>query len=230
LSAREALAKAVVDAMDANRLDAVASPTIRRIAPIVGGAQAGSNAALSANSGLPAITVPAGFTPAGFPVGIELIGRRFAEATLLALAFDFEQSTHHRRPPSLSSSAPEPVRVSDSIRILVKATGAHSVPSSNVAYEAVGGFMFEESTRRLGYDVRVTGARDDAAGVYLHRRASRQNGGVAYVLARSATPQILGTITLTEAEATDLKAGKFYLSVLSKKSPRLGARGDLLIG
>jgi hypothetical protein len=229
LSAREALAKAVIAAMEADRLDAIAYPTIRRIAPIVGGAQAGSNAALSANSGLPAITVPAGFTAGGFPVGIELIGRRFAEPTLLALAFDFEQSTHHRRSPSLSASAPEPVRVPDGIRILVKATGAHSVPVSNVAYEAVGGFTFEESTRRLGYDVRLTGTRDDAAGVYLHRRASRQNGGVAYVLARSAAPQISGTITLTEAEATDLKAGKFYLSVLSKKSPRLSARADLIL-
>ena len=134
LSAREALAKAVIAAMEADRLDAIAYPTIRRIAPIVGGAQAGSNAALSANSGLPAITVPAGFTAGGFPVGIELIGRRFAEPTLLALAFDFEQSTHHRRSPSLSASAPEPVRVPDGIRILVKATGAHSVPVSNVAY------------------------------------------------------------------------------------------------
>jgi Asp-tRNA(Asn)/Glu-tRNA(Gln) amidotransferase A subunit family amidase len=229
LSAREALAKAVIAAMEADRLDAIAYPTIRRIAPIVGGAQAGSNAALSANSGLPAITVPAGFTAGGFPVGIELIGRRFAEPTLLALAFDFEQSTHYRRSPSLSASAPEPVRVPDGIRILVKATGAHSVPVSNVAYEAVGGFTFEESTRRLGYDVRLTGTRDDAAGVYLHRRASRQNGGVAYVLARSAAPQISGTITLTEAEATDLKAGKFYLSVLSKKSPRLSARADLIL-
>lgn len=229
LAARETLAKAVIDVMDANRLDAIAYPTIRRIAPIIGGAQAGSNAALSANSGLPAITVPGGFTPGGFPVGIELIGRRFAEATLLALAFDFEQSTHHRRPPPLSSSASEPVPVSDGIRIQVKATGERSVPPSKVAFEAVGGFTFVESTRRLGYDVRLTGARDDAAGVYLHRRASRQNGGVAYVLTMSAAPQISGTITLTEAEATDLKAGKFYLSVLSKKSPRLGARADLIV-
>jgi Asp-tRNA(Asn)/Glu-tRNA(Gln) amidotransferase A subunit family amidase len=229
LSAREVLAKAVIDVMDANRLDAIAYPTIRRIAPIVGGAQAGSNAALSANSGLPALTVPAGFTPGGFPVGIELIGRRFAEATLLALAFDFEQSTHHRRPPSLSSSTVEPPRVSDGVRLFVKATGARSVPPSNVAFEATGAFTFEESTRRLGYEIRVTGSRDDAAGVYVHRRATRQNGGVAYVLARSAAPQISGTITLTDAEVADLKAGKFDLSVLSKKSPRLSARGDLLI-
>jgi amidase len=215
--------------VDANRLDAIAYPTIRRIAPVIGGAQAGSNAALSANSGLPAITVPAGFTAGGFPVGIELIGRRFAEATLLAVAFDFEQSTYHRRPPLLATTTVETPRVSDGIRLLVKATGAHSVPVSNVAFEAAGGFIFDEPSRRLGYDIRVSGSRDDAAGVYLHRRTSRRNGGVAFVLARSAAPQIAGTVTLTEAEAADLKAGKFYLAVLSRKSPRLSARGDLLL-
>ena len=69
--------------MDDNKLDAIAYPITRRIAPLVGGNQVGNNAGLSAQTGFPAINVPAGFTPAGFPVGIELLGRAFAEPTLL---------------------------------------------------------------------------------------------------------------------------------------------------
>jgi Asp-tRNA(Asn)/Glu-tRNA(Gln) amidotransferase A subunit family amidase len=226
LFARETLAKALIGAMDSERLDAIVYPTIRRIAPIVGGAQAGSNAALSANSGLPAITVPAGFTPDGFPVGIELIGRPFAEPTLLALAFDYEQATRHRRPPPLTSSPVEqPV---SGATIDVFATGAKSVPASNVAFQAVARFQYDDSGRRLGYEIRLTGNREDVAGVYLHRRVSRQNGGVAYVLAKSTAPQISGAVTLTEQEAGDLKAGKFYLGVLSLRSPRVSARADLV--
>jgi len=226
LAARETLAKAVTSAMESERLDAIVYPTIRRIAPIIGGAQPGSNAALSANSGLPAITVPAGFTPAGFPIGVELIGRPFAEATLLALAHDYERATRHRRPPAMT---PVPVEaVSGGVTIDVTATGTRSIPASNVPYQAVARFTFHEPTRRLGYDIRLTGTRDDVAGVYLHRRATRQNGGVAYILAKSAAPQISGTVTLTEAEVTDLKAGKFYVAALSRVSPRLSARGDLI--
>jgi Asp-tRNA(Asn)/Glu-tRNA(Gln) amidotransferase A subunit family amidase len=227
LAARETLAKAVVTVMESDRLDAVAYPTIRRIAPTVGGAQAGSNAALSANTGLPAITVPAGFTAGGFPVGIELLGRHFAEPTLLALAFDFEKSTRHRRPPAMaaSSNAVE----SGGVRIDVTATGAQSVPASNVSYQSAAHFNFNESSRRLGYEIRITGAVDDVAGVYLHRRAKRQNGGVAYVLAASPTQSISGALMLTEAEAADVKAGRFYISVLSRRSPRLSARGDLVL-
>jgi Asp-tRNA(Asn)/Glu-tRNA(Gln) amidotransferase A subunit family amidase len=225
LLARETLAKAVVDVMDANRLEAIAYPTIRRIAPIVGGPQPGSNAALSANTGLPAITVPAGFTPTGFPVGIELIGRRFAESTLLALAYDYERATRHRRPPAMTAAA-APTRAAGA-NLEVKAVGSRSIPPSQVSYQAIARFTFDESIRQLAYDIRLTGSIDDVAGVYLHRRANRQNGGVAHVLAKSPAPSISGTVILTEAEVGDLKAGKFYVAVLSRKSPRLSARADL---
>jgi len=100
LAARDTLARAVAAVMDAGRLDAVVYPTTRRIAPKLGGNQAGSNAALSAQTGMPAITVPAGFTAEGFPVGIELLARQFAEPTLIALAYSYEQATHHRMPPA----------------------------------------------------------------------------------------------------------------------------------
>jgi len=232
LAARDTLGKALLAVMDANRLDAIVYPTIRRIAPLIGGAQPGSNAALSANTGFPAISVPAGFTPGGFPVGVELLGRPFAEATLLALAFDFEQATHHRRPPLLDRAAPVSAAASEgdaaAIRADVIATGARSSPPSKVSFQATGRFSFTEQTRELGYDIRISGTMADVGGAYLHRRANRQNGGVAYVLARSSGPTVTGVVTLSAAEAADLKAGKCYLAVISAKNPRLSARGDLV--
>ena len=232
LAARDTLGKALVAVMDANRLDAIVYPTIRRIAPVTGGAQAGSNAALSANTGFPAISVPAGFTSSGFPVGVELIGRPFAEPTLLALAFDYEQATHHRRAPVLVVAAPASSTPGGGeaavVRSDVVATGARSSPPSKVGFQAAGRFSFTEQARELAYDIRITGTVGDVGGVYLHRRANRQNGGVAYVLAKSSSPTVSGLVTLTAAEAADLKAGKFYLAVISAKSPRLSARGDLV--
>ncbi|HEY9518027.1 MAG TPA: amidase family protein [Gemmatimonadales bacterium] len=59
----------------------------------------GDNRGLSPTIGFPALTVPAGFTSDSLPVGLEFLGRPFAEAALLGYAFAYEQATKHRRPP-----------------------------------------------------------------------------------------------------------------------------------
>ena len=51
--------------------------------------------------GIPAISVPCGFTSHGLPVGLMIAGPRFSESKVLALAHAFEQATdfHTKRPP-----------------------------------------------------------------------------------------------------------------------------------
>jgi aspartyl-tRNA(Asn)/glutamyl-tRNA(Gln) amidotransferase subunit A len=50
--------------------------------------------------GVPAITVPCGFTNSGLPIGLQISGAPFAESAMLALAQAYEQATdwHNRRP------------------------------------------------------------------------------------------------------------------------------------
>ena len=59
--------------------------------------------------GVPAISVPCGFTAAGLPIGLMIAGPRFSEGRVLALARAFEQATdwHTRRPP-LTPDTPVP--------------------------------------------------------------------------------------------------------------------------
>lgn len=55
-------------------------------------------------AGLPAISVPCGFSTEGLPVGIQLLGNHFAEEKILQVAYNFESETdfHTRKPPLLS--------------------------------------------------------------------------------------------------------------------------------
>ena len=53
-------------------------------------------------AGLPAISLPCGFTKAGLPIGLQLIGRAFEEDMMLRAAHAYEQSTSwHRQKPSI---------------------------------------------------------------------------------------------------------------------------------
>jgi len=91
----------LVALMDRERVVALVYPTLRRTAARIGEPQAGGNCAASAATGLPAITVPAGFADDGMPAGVELLGRPFADRDLLRLAYAYESATRHRRPPRL---------------------------------------------------------------------------------------------------------------------------------
>jgi Asp-tRNA(Asn)/Glu-tRNA(Gln) amidotransferase A subunit family amidase len=192
LAARDALAQTVAAVMDDRRLDALAYPVARRIAPPVGGNQIGSNAGLSAQTGMPAIAVPAGFVASGFPVGLELLGRPFAEPTLIALAYSFERSAGHRKPPTTTqrppdeTAAPSPIASdADTVRFEVTASGANSIPPARVPFSAAG--PHAHARLRHGADVRigrsgrrcVSASKDDTA----ERRRSSDSceiGGAAH--------------------------------------------------
>ncbi len=59
--------------------------------------------------GIPAISVPCGFTSAGLPVGLMIAGPRFSEARVLALASAFEHATDwHKQKPPLKPDTPVP--------------------------------------------------------------------------------------------------------------------------
>ncbi|NJM98387.1 MAG: hypothetical protein HC800_15605 [Phormidesmis sp. RL_2_1] len=83
------------------RLDALVYPHQKCLVAAIGEPQQERNGFLAAASGFPAITVPAGFSEAGLPVGLELMALPFQEAKLLKMAYAYEQATHWRRPPEL---------------------------------------------------------------------------------------------------------------------------------
>jgi aspartyl-tRNA(Asn)/glutamyl-tRNA(Gln) amidotransferase subunit A len=95
------------------RVDALVTPTVAVPAPRIGQTTvtigqeeievmwALSRLTRPANlTGFPALSVPCGFTQDGLPIGLQLIGRPFAEAAILQIGHVYEQNTswHQRRP------------------------------------------------------------------------------------------------------------------------------------
>lgn len=95
--------KAVLNAMDQHQLDAFVYPTWsnppRRIGDLK--SPAGDNSQLiPPHTGLPAITIPMGFTYGNLPAGLQIVGRLFGEPDIIRIAYSYEQATKYRRPPA----------------------------------------------------------------------------------------------------------------------------------
>jgi amidase len=104
-----AFRKAILAAMDKDRLDAVVYPTWSNPPRLVGDLKSpggDNNQVLSPMSGFPAVTVPMGFTHVTLPAGLTLMGRAYSEALLIRFAYAYEQTTHHRRPPATFPALP----------------------------------------------------------------------------------------------------------------------------
>jgi amidase len=105
-SSRAAFRDVFVNLMDRERLDGLLYPANQaRPATHEGGlvryGEEPGTCEESAMTGLPQVTVPAGMLGGRYPFGVSFLGRLWDDRRVLALAFAYEQATHHRKPPAL---------------------------------------------------------------------------------------------------------------------------------
>jgi aspartyl-tRNA(Asn)/glutamyl-tRNA(Gln) amidotransferase subunit A len=59
--------------------------------------------------GIPAVSIPCGFSANGFPIGLMIAGPRFSEGRILALADAYQKATRwHETRPKLTPDMPVP--------------------------------------------------------------------------------------------------------------------------
>jgi len=89
-------------ALEVNNLDALIAPTRASawLTDHINGDQSIgiSSSSLAAVSGYASVTVPAG-NVSGLPIGLSFIGTAFSDASLIQLAYAFEQAGYRRKPP-----------------------------------------------------------------------------------------------------------------------------------
>ncbi len=93
----------LVAAMDAANVEAIIYPTWTNPPAHLDNAgeeYRGDNSQIVAPAtGMPAGTVPMGYTYGSLPAGLQILARPYDERVIFKLAFAYEQATNHRRPP-----------------------------------------------------------------------------------------------------------------------------------
>jgi Asp-tRNA(Asn)/Glu-tRNA(Gln) amidotransferase A subunit family amidase len=208
---RTALLELVTQAMTAQRLDVLAYPPLRRRpAPVNEPQRGGENCQLSAHTGLPAISMPAGFTDDGVPVGVELLGPAWSEGKLLALAFAYEQAAHPRRVPPAAPALIDG-KAPPALTFVVNLNGAHTT------------FTFDPIAGTLAWDVAST----KPLVATVHR--GRQGPALATLITNKTT-DAAGIVTLLPDDRTALRAEGLFLVVRTMEAPDRVERAPLRAG
>jgi Asp-tRNA(Asn)/Glu-tRNA(Gln) amidotransferase A subunit family amidase len=209
LERREDVKKALTDAMKKHRLDAIVYPTLRVKPARVGDPQPGSSCTVSAHSGLPAFSLPAGFTPDGVPVGVELLGKEFEEGKLIAMAFAYEQAVKPRKAPPRTPSL----------------LGGELTRHFSISGDLQGHVLLDVPTQRLRYDLEWFGVRpDEILDLKLHKEEKDSAGPVIALLGRERR----GELAVRNEDLDALLAGKLYFTLYTRKTPLGAACGRIL--
>lgn len=102
LERRRAYRDITIGLMDEQGIDALIFPTWANPPREIGtSTPTGNNSGNTApQMGVPALTVPMGYTSEVLPSGLQFLGREFSEPMLFAFGYAYEQATQHRVPPA----------------------------------------------------------------------------------------------------------------------------------
>ena len=112
LEEREVFQRLVIGIMATHQLDAIVFPDVQIPPPthddVLGGKwtclQFPTNTIIASQLRMPAISVPAGHTREGLPVGLELMGLPYREQKILQLAYGVEKLLEARRAPQFEGN------------------------------------------------------------------------------------------------------------------------------
>jgi hypothetical protein len=112
----------------------------------------------------------------------------------------------------------------------MKATldGASEVPANTSAGKGTADIDYDTASKKLTWKVTYSGLTGPATAGHFHGPAEAgKNAGVAVPFTNVATSPIEGSITLTDAQAADLMAGKYYVNIHTEANKGGEIRGQV---
>jgi len=112
----------------------------------------------------------------------------------------------------------------------MKATldGKSEVPPTTTAGKGTADVDFDPATKKVSWKVTHSGLSGPATAAHFHGPGEPgKNAGVAVAIPNAASSPAEGSATLTDAQAADLTAGKYYVNIHTAANPGGEIRGQV---
>jgi CHRD domain-containing protein len=107
--------------------------------------------------------------------------------------------------------------------------GKSEVPPNSSAGTGTADIDYDPASKKLSWKVTYSGLTGPATAAHFHGPAEAgKNGGVAVPIPNIASSPAEGSATLTDAQAADLLAGKYYVNVHTAANPGGEIRGQVV--
>ena len=113
----------------------------------------------------------------------------------------------------------------------MKATldGKQQVPANTSAATGTADIDYDPASKKLSWKVTYSGLSGPATAAHFHGPAEAgKNAGVAVAIPNAAASPVEGSATLTDAQAADLVAGKYYINIHTAANPGGEIRGQVM--
>jgi hypothetical protein len=112
----------------------------------------------------------------------------------------------------------------------MKATlnGKSETPPNASTGKGTADIDYDAATKKLSWKLTYSGLSGPATAAHFHGPAEPgKNAGVAVAIPNAGTSPVEGSATLTDAQAADLAAGKYYVNIHTAANPGGEIRGQV---
>ena len=107
--------------------------------------------------------------------------------------------------------------------------GKSEVPPTTSTGTGTADIDYDPASKKLSWKLTYTGLSGPAKAAHFHGPAEAgKNGGVAVAIPGATSSPAEGSATLTDAQAADLVAGKYYINVHTEANPGGEIRGQVM--